>query len=223
MESRLSHVIFDLDGTLLDSEPLYTLAAERVCARYGKPFTLELKRAIMGGDTQHGARTVVAALALPISPEAYIHERERELVKLWPSLTPMPSAPAIVDALRARGIGLALATSGHRAVTETKLGYQPFLQSIAVRVCGDDPRLSRGKPAPDIFLLAAAELGVAPAQCMVVEDSRLGVQAGLAAGMRTVALVDTRYGFTDEQFAGAVQIVHSLADIDLSLLEAPSA
>ena len=105
---------------------------------------------------------------------------------------------------------MAIATSGHRAITEAKLAFQPFLQGVEVRVCGDDPRLRQGKPAPDIFLLAADALGAAPASCVVIEDSALGVQAGLAAGMHTVALVDPRYGFTAAQFTGAARIVHSL-------------
>ena len=70
MQSRPTHIIFDLDGTLLDSEPLYTRAAERVCQNHGATFTYAIKRAVMGGDTLHGARLVVEALQLPITPEA---------------------------------------------------------------------------------------------------------------------------------------------------------
>ena len=210
MPSRHTHIIFDLDGTLLDSEPLYTLAAERVCRNYGAIFTYDIKRAVMGGDTLRGARIVVETLALPITPEAYVAEREVELLTLFPGLQPIPHARALIEALGAAGVPMAIATSGHRKITEAKLAYHPFLQQIEARICGDDLRLERGKPAPDIFLLTASALGAHPRSCVVVEDSLLGVRAGLAAGMHTVALVDPRYGFTNEQFAGAACIVHSL-------------
>jgi len=210
MQSRPTHIIFDLDGTLLDSEPLYTRAAERVCQNHGATFTYAIKRAVMGGDTLRGARFVVEALQLPITPEGYIAEREIELLALFAELQPIPHAEALIEALQAEGIPMAIATSGHRKVTEAKLAYHPFLERITVRICGDDPELKNGKPAPDIFLLAAHALGARPEACVVVEDSMLGVHAGVAAGMHTVALVDPRYGFTVEQFAGAARIVHSL-------------
>jgi pseudouridine 5'-phosphatase len=218
MPPSLTHAIFDLDGTLLDSEPLYGLAATRVCARYGATFTLELKRAITGGDTLTGAKLVVETLALPLTPEAYIAERARELSLLWPTVEPMPHAIAVLDALEAHAIPSALATSGHRRITEEKLAHQARIASIAVRVCGDDARLLRGKPAPDIFLLAARDLEAAPERCVVFEDSVLGVRAGLAAGMYTIAVVDARYGFTRAMFEGAHQVVDSLADVDLAPL-----
>jgi pseudouridine-5'-monophosphatase len=222
MSESFRHVIFDLDGTLLDTEPLYTIAAERVCAGYGASFTLELKRLIMGGDTESGAELVVRTLSLPIGASAYIEERERVLEQLFPSLEPKPHAPALVDELTKRGVAMAIATSGHRRITREKLAYQSFLDPITTQVCGDDPRLARGKPAPDIFLLAARELQVAPECCVAVEDSVLGVQAAVAAGMRTVALVDARYGFRAEQFRGAARVVSSLEELDLDALGLPA-
>jgi pseudouridine 5'-phosphatase len=218
MQPSFTHVIFDLDGTLLDSEPLYTIAAERVCARYGARYTLELKRSIMGGDTQSGAERVVEVLSLPITPAAYIVEREQELALLWPELQPMAGAPALISALERANVPLAIATSGHRRVTEAKLAHQRFLHGIEVRVCGDDARLQRGKPAPDIFLLAAAELGAPPERCIVVEDSAIGVHAAVAAGMLTVALVDPRYGFAPEAFRGAARVIHELSQLDFAAL-----
>lgn len=218
MVSPFRYAIFDLDGTLLDSEPLYAEAAETVCARYGVTFTLDLKRAITGGDTLTGARRVVEALGLPLSPAAYIEAREQELHALWPRMTPMPHAPALIAALRERGIPIALATSGHRAVTQEKLAYQPFLAEIPLCICGDDPRLTRGKPAPDIFLLAARDLAAEPPACVVVEDSVLGVQAGVAAGMHTIALIDPRWGFTPDMYDPLATRVGSLSDIDLDAL-----
>jgi pseudouridine-5'-monophosphatase len=213
-----THVIFDLDGTLLDSEALYTEATEIVCARYGKHFTLELKRQIMGGASLQGAITVVDGLGLPISPEQYLRERELELTRLAPSIVAMPGAEMLVSKLRAAGVPFAVATSGHRHITEIKLAGHAFLRDIRPIVYGDDARLVRGKPAPDIFLLAARELGAEPTRCCVLEDTVNGVQAGVAAGMRTIAVIDPRFGFRAEHFPGAARTVTSLTDVDWSVL-----
>lgn len=218
MSDAVTSVIFDLDGTLLDSEPLYGQAATRVCARYGAAFSEAIRKQIMGGDTMVGARFVVDTLKLPITPEDYIAQRERELSTLWAGMAPMPGAEALIARLAERGVKMAIATSGHRAVTDEKLAVQPFLAQIAVRIHGDDPRLVHGKPAPDIFLLAARDLGVEPAHCVVIEDSVNGVRAGRAAGMRTVALFDARFAQPREHYASAHAIVDDLAALSFAVL-----
>lgn len=212
------YVLFDLDGTLLDTEALYSAAASDVCARYGKTYTLALKRSVMGGDSRQGAERVVRELGLPISPAEYLRERDARLEALLPTCQPMPGAVGLVEALLERGVRLAIATSGHAEITEKKLAFQPFLRAIDVRICGDDPRLGRPKPAPDIYLLSAELLGAPSAHCAVVEDSVNGVRAGLAAGMRTFALLDPRWGLDAAQFAGAERILSSLEELDLALL-----
>ena len=218
MPPACTHVIFDLDGTLLDSEALYSVAAETVCARYGAQFTLAIKRRIMGGDTLSGARVVVETLGLPITPEAYAAERKLELLRLIPSVRAMPGAERLVETLRAQQVPLIIATSGHRQITEQKLAGHPFLRSIEPLVCGDDPRLLHGKPAPDIFLLAARELRVSPQHCVVLEDTVNGVRAGVAAGMHTIAIIDPRFGFVADDFVGAAHAVSSLEELTLQTL-----
>jgi HAD superfamily hydrolase (TIGR01509 family) len=211
-------VIFDLDGTLLDTEVLYTEAAQELCARYGAAYTLELKRRTMGGDAMTGAQIVAEALGLPIGAAEYLAERERLLQAMWPAAQPMPGAHALLRQLVARAIGIAIATSGHHPITRSKLGHQPFLSDLPLVICGDDPRIARGKPEPDIFLLAASELGTPPAACAAIEDSPNGVRAAVAAGMRTIALIDPRWGYASEAFAGATHRVASLEELTLEML-----
>jgi pseudouridine-5'-monophosphatase len=214
----ITHAIFDLDGTLLDSEHLYTEAAITVCRRYGAVYTHEIKRKVMGGDTMAGAHYVVQTLALPLEPARYVAERELELHTLLEQVVPMPGAIALLELLRRRRIPIAVATSGHRAITQHKLKNQPFLHQLEALVCGDDPRLKQPKPAPDIYLLAASELGADPSACLVVEDSINGLRAGLAAGMHTIALVDPRWGFDPAAFADAACVVDSLTHLTLEQL-----
>lgn len=213
----ITHVLFDLDGTLLDSEALYTDATQIVCDPYGATFSIELKRKIMGGDSREGAITVIEALRLPLTPEDYLKAREVELNRLMPGIQAMPGAEALIAELEAAQVPCCIATSGHRRITDVKLSHHPFLQSLPL-VCGDDPRMKRGKPAPDIFLVAARELGVAPECCVVIEDTVNGVRAGVAAGMRTIAVIDPRYGFVPAQFPGAARTVSSLSELTLEVL-----
>ena len=209
-----THAIFDLDGTLLDTEPLYTIAAQTVVGRFGKVFDWELKREVMGGGPLAGAATVVERLALPISPETYLAEREAILLTLFGASRPLAGVERLVEALHARGIPLAIGTSSSKRLCDLKLSAQPFAHRFAVIVCSDDPEVKNAKPAPDIFLIAAARLGASPERCLVFEDSPKGVQAALAAGMQAIAIPDAR--MPREDFASALHVLDSLNDVTLA-------
>jgi pseudouridine 5'-phosphatase len=211
-----THAIFDLDGTLLDTEPLYTRAAQAVVERFGKVYDWELKRRVMGGGPLAGAAIVVEHLGLPISAETYLAEREAILVELFAATQPLAGAHAVVDALHARGIPLAIGTSSNKRLCDLKLSKHSFARRFGVIVCSDDPEVKNAKPAPDIFLCAAARLGAAPERCIVFEDTPKGVEAALAAGMQAVAVPDARTPLED--FSGALRIYRSLADVSLDEL-----
>lgn len=213
--SSTTHVIFDLDGTLLDTEELYTTATQHVVGQHGKVFSLELKRLCMGGDAHRGAELVIKALALPLTPREYLKQRDREILRLVDQARPMQGAESLMRRLFERGIPMALATSGDRAITEEKLARHEFLRMVSCIVCGDDARLEQPKPAPDIYLLAAAELAAEPECCAAIEDSALGVESASLAGMRTIALVDSRYGFEPALFAAAHLQIASLTELSL--------
>ena len=124
----------------------------------------------------------------PLHPEEYIRRRKPHLDRLFPTVQALPGAVAVVEALFAAAVPLAVATSSTRELFDQKLRHHGWAQRFRVVVCGDDPRLTRQKPAPDIFLLAAAELGVPPERCLVFEDSPTGVEAAKAAGTQVVAI-----------------------------------
>lgn len=183
-------VLFDLDGVLLDTEPLYTQATDAVVGRFGKRYGWDLKRHTMGRDAKVSARFILEKLGIPLSPDEFLRERAPILDALLAESPVFPGAEALVVELSAKGIPIAVATSSDRRLFELKTRPHAFFSRFPVIVCGDDPRVSAKKPAPDIFLAAASDLGVTPAECVVLEDSPAGVEAALAARMRVVALPD---------------------------------
>ena len=181
-------IIFDLDGTLLDTEPLYTEAAQAVLDPYGHVFSPDLKRRIMGGDAMQGARLTVEEYDLPIAPEEFLTQRQTHLDRLFPAAPEIPGADNYLRLLAAGGMTVGLATSSHSRYFEMKTeqrAWRPLFQQI---VCGDDPELSRSKPEPDIFQLCARRLGVNTRAVIAFEDSRNGILAAKAAGMTVIAV-----------------------------------
>lgn len=208
-----SHVIFDLDGVLLDTEPLYTKATEQVVAPFGKKFEWSLKRQLMGRDALSSAQHLVHSLQLPISAEEYLALKEPLLCAAFPDAAAMPGAEGLVRGLNQRGVPLAVATSSSSKHYHLKTSKHDWFRLFDAVVCSDHPRVTRLKPAPDIFLVAAAELGAAPGQCLVVEDSLAGVTAAHAAGMQVLALVDPNQDV--EAFGAAQRVVQSYAELEL--------
>jgi len=205
---RPRYAIFDLDGVLLDTEPLYTDATAQVAARFGKVYDWSVKRDCIGRGTLEAAQIIVDALALPLSPAALVAERDVRLVELFMNAPAIAGAESFTRALAARGVPLAIATSTEAPLYAIKIApHRPWLGIFGATVCGDDPRVTRAKPAPDIFLAAARDLGAAPADYLVFEDSPFGVEAARAAGMQVIALPDPamdrgRYAHADAMVTG---------------------
>lgn len=181
-------MIFDLDGTLVDTEPLYSIASQRVLDAWGHLYTPELKQRCMGGAARISAQIVIDEYNLPLTPQEYLSRREAHLVELFENSPEIAGAGAFIAAAHAAGLRLGLATSSHRRLKDIKLADKSWAGLFAASICGDDPALENSKPAPDIFLLCAAELGVPPELCLVFEDSRNGVAAASAAGMTVIGL-----------------------------------
>jgi pseudouridine-5'-monophosphatase len=213
----LTHVLFDLDGVLLDTERLYTQATQSIVGRFGRQFTWAIKRDAMGRDALVSARIVLERLSVPMAPEAFLAERNALLESMFVTCQAMEGAEAFVRALHARGVPMAVATSSDRRLFELKVGGHPWFDVFGAAVCGDDPRVAAKKPSPDIFLVAARQLGADPSRCLVFEDSLAGVEAAIAAGMTVIAVPDAAAGF--EHFRHAHRVLSGWRE---ALAELPS-
>ncbi|HYQ45702.1 MAG TPA: HAD-IA family hydrolase [Polyangiaceae bacterium] len=209
--SDFSHVIFDLDGVLLDTEKLYTEATQRVVGQYGKTFEWSLKSLMMGRHELEAAELLVQTLALPITAEEYLRAQVPIAEGLFPGATELPGAEAFVKELAARGHVLAVGTSSTRRLYDLKTTHLPWFDVFSAVISGDHPEVRALKPAPDIFLAAARAIAGDPAHCLVLEDSPAGVLAARAAGMSVIAIPDP--ALPNERFAAAQLIVRSYPEL----------
>lgn len=180
---KLAAVIFDMDGVLVDSEPFGFEAMRRVVARYGLGYSEEENAEFLGRTTLESCRILKARHGLPDAAETladfYI---EGMLAQIREGPVPMPGVPDVLERARAGGYRLALASSAELRVIHANLSALELAPLFEAVVSGT--QVPRGKPAPDVFLAAADRLAMAPDRCLVVEDSRNGLLAAKAAGMR---------------------------------------
>jgi HAD superfamily hydrolase (TIGR01509 family) len=179
--------LFDLDGLLIDSEPLWKRAEKTVLAQFDRTFSQEIAVAHMGMRMQECAEGMVAAYGLvECSPERFASDLvEALLAEFDRGLEAMPGAHAAIRAAADRG-RLAIASGSPLRVIERALDRFGWTRHFSVLCSADE--VSRGKPAPDVYLEAARRLGVEPSGCTVLEDSLNGARAARAAGMRCIAV-----------------------------------
>ncbi len=184
---NITHVIWDLDGTLLDTEPPYMAAIGAIAARYGQEFTVDVRERMMGRPSPVAARIFVETLGIPLTPDQFLVERDTALAILFRDCPPMPGALSLSAHLHRHTIPQAIATSSSRVTLLQKtVMHAEWFAMFAAVVTGDE--VAHGKPAPDIFLRAAEQIGARPEATLVFEDSPLGVEAARAAGMHVVAV-----------------------------------
>jgi HAD superfamily hydrolase (TIGR01509 family) len=176
-------VLFDMDGTLVDSEKLWDVSLAGLYAELGGTLTPEVRASLVGGSAEDTIRTVYTDLGLELKPSAmaesdrWLHDYTGELFDA--GLPWCAGARELLEAIAAEGIPMALVTNTKRALTERALnsiGRQYFSASV----CGDE--VLRGKPAPDAYLRAADLVGLAPSACLAIEDSVSGTAAAESAG-----------------------------------------
>lgn len=181
-------VLFDLDGTLIDSEPNYYEAGRRLLARYGvRDFSWENHTRFIG----IGTRETLTVLREEYGIEAPVDELLAGKNALYlelagASTTAFPEMRILVERLHGDGVPMAVASGSSRAAIAATLSVTGLDAYLPVYVSAEE--VARGKPEPDVFLEAARRLGVAADSCVVLEDAVPGLRAAHAAGMRCVAV-----------------------------------
>jgi HAD superfamily hydrolase (TIGR01509 family) len=213
--SRMRAVLWDMDGTLVDSEKLWDTAMRALYERLGGTLTPQVRTATIGGSAEGTMRIVYADLGLPADPSKmaatadWLHDYTADLFDQ--GLPWCEGARELLEALAIEGIPMALVTNTRRSLTERALnsiGHHYF----SVTVCGDD--VARGKPAPDPYLRAVLQLGELPECCLAIEDSVTGTASAESPGCPVLVVpndVDVPHGPRRRH-------VGSLAKIDVNAL-----
>ena len=202
-----------MDGLLLDTEGIYTEVTQQIVGEYGKVFDWSVKGKIIGRRAIQAAEIIVESLDLPITPQDYLDSRKNVLLEKFKDTAPLPGAKEMTTHFFDLGMPQAIATSSSSPMFEAKFEkHKKWFSQFTQIIKGDDPELKEGKPAPDIFLLAAKRLRVDPAECLVFEDAPTGTEAALAAGMSVVVVPDPNMDHC--HYKNASQIISSLKDFD---------
>lgn len=243
---KLSHppkgVLFDLDGTLLDTEPLgckaVYLTMEDKMSREAKDafrdrnyaMEWELKQQTLGLPDREWPPIVLewaqrhwgVAEEESLTVDTFLKSWDAHMWANMATVGTMKGAQALVKQLATVDkIPLAIATSSRsQAVERKRQGHEDLFCHIQTIVTTDDPSVKQGKPAPDIYLEAARRLNVDPQQCLVFEDGMTGVKAGKAAGCFVVAIPDARCTASERRFFEEVAdlVLHDLTEFDISMV-----
>ena len=210
----LKAVIFDVDGTLLDTERIYMQAWKEAAAEQGYVMPDELLRKTRAVDAKVAAQIFEEEIGNGFSYQKTRPIRVRIAEEIIERESPIlkPGVLELLSFLREKGIRLSVASSTKTKTTKEHLQINGIVDWFEVIVGGD--MITKGKPNPDIFLKAAELLGETPENCIVVEDSPAGIRAGSAAGMKTVLVPDQ---------AAITQEIIDLSDVQMkSLLEMPA-
>jgi HAD superfamily hydrolase (TIGR01509 family) len=197
----IAAVVFDLDGVLVQSEPIWEEVRRGLVEEHGGCWAADAQNRLMGMSTSEWARYLSEDLGVGL-PAAH--------------LPLLPGASRAVRLLAARW-PLALASSSPRSLIDLVLGESGLAELFKVTISTEE--VSRGKPAPDVYLEAAARLGAQPASCAAVEDSTNGVLSALAAGLAVVAVPQGRYPVDTSVLRDASVVLEDLDDLTPTVIE----
>ncbi|VDN07764.1 unnamed protein product [Thelazia callipaeda] len=194
---KITHVIFDVDGLLVDSEGIYTTVNEKLLQSYDRKFTMDMKNHMMGMRKADAVKWLLSTVGLmdKVSVEEYDKSYDHLLAAALPNCELMPGALRLVRHLNAHNVPIALCTGSNSVEFNAKMiNHKELLELFPLRVLiGDDMSIKRSKPAPDGFLAAMNLFAKRPAETanvLVFEDSVNGVRAAVAAGMNVIMVPD---------------------------------
>ncbi|MFU8796152.1 MAG: HAD-IA family hydrolase, partial [Dehalococcoidia bacterium] len=207
-------VLWDMDGVIADTAALHLAAWQETFARRGIRFTDEDFAGLFGARNDLIIRTVMDDELSPEDVRAIARDKEETFrTRATGKISPFPGAVRLLDAVRKGGFRQGLISSAPRENIEMVLGELGLEGLFDCILCGKE--VTESKPSPQICLTAAERLGLTPEDCLVIEDSPLGVKAAKTAGMRCLAVASTR---PRQELGEADRVVDSLEDVDLITL-----
>lgn len=189
-------IIFDMDGLLVDSEPVWAEAESGVLASYGKIHTEDKRQQLIGLRIDEFIAKMRDLYEIPASVES-LHDDvlERMLAFIPTRVKAHSGAGELLQYVSTTGLPVAIASSSPSVIIEAIVKNQGWLDLIPIRCSAQ--WVARGKPAPDVYLKAAEEIGVSPTDCLALEDSPNGARAAVAAGMTCFAVPDPSHSSAD--------------------------
>ncbi len=204
-------VVFDLDGVLIDSEPVWEEVRRELVAEHGGQWPPDAQHRLMGMSTREWARYLTGELGVRLPPEqAAAVVIERMAARYSSRLPLLPGAAQAVRALAAHW-PLGLASSSPPSLIDAVLDASSLRGCFQAAMSTE--QVPAGKPAPNIYLAVAAALGVQPGRCAAVEDSANGLRSAAAAGLRVIAVPRPEYPPGPAALASATLVLGSLAEL----------
>jgi HAD superfamily hydrolase (TIGR01509 family) len=201
-------VVFDMDGVLIDSEPVWERVRRRFVADHGGRWAADAQDRLMGMSTAEWSAYLASDLGVGLTPRQVAEQVVAAMAAEYSEHLPLlPGAIGAVRSLAERW-PLAVASSSPRSLIETVLATAGLESAFTALVSSEE--VARGKPAPDVYLAAADRLGTAPTSCAAVEDSSNGLRAAVAAGLTVIAIPRPEYPPAADALASARLILPSL-------------
>ena len=214
--------LFDLDGVLIDSEPLHGEAWKKTAAHFDVNLTYNQIKLLRGRRRIDCANELVKLIPKKIKTEDVLKIHKPISAGLMPTAKAMPGSENLIKRCHQDNIPMALVTSSSSESLKIKTAHHKWIDLISIEVLGDDQLLGQGKPAPDPYLLAAKKLNITPQECWAVEDSIAGVSSALKAGCFVLFLKEHSDESTKNDFSEQdrnLKTIKHLKDIEQMLNE----
>jgi HAD superfamily hydrolase (TIGR01509 family) len=211
-------VVFDLDGVVVDSEQVWDEVRERYARERGGRYGPEATRAMMGMSAPEWSRYMVESVGVPGPPEDVVADVLARMLERYGERPPF--LPGAVEAVRRVGARwpIAIASSSNPELIELVVRTAGLARLVRVAVSSQE--VARGKPAPDVYLEAAARLGVEPTSAVAVEDSHNGIRSAKAAGLVVLAIPNPHFPPGADALACADRVLASIDELTVDLVEA---
>lgn len=208
-------VIFDMDGVLVDSQPYHFKADIDTMAEYGVIKDQKFYESFAGTLTADRMRTLKEMFGLDVPVEEMTIKRENMILDIMgkEDIKPVSGIPEFLRSIKEKGLTTAVASSSDYKLINLILDRLKIAQYFDSVTSGSD--VKRGKPSPDVFLLAAERIGIGPSECLVVEDSENGVKAAKAAGMKALGYINPTSGKQDLSLADFITDDFKKISIDM--------